>query len=569
MHNYLWKYKHIDKHEIQSISSEFSVPQSIATIMSIKSITDKKISKEFFYENIESLNDPLLMKDMQKAVDRVILAKSSNELILIIGDYDADGTSATSILYLFLKSINVDVEYFIPNRQTDGYGVSKKAIDFGQKIGAKLIITCDCGITAVDEVKYAQKLNIDTIITDHHKQAAILPDAYAILNPNQLLCEYPFKGLCGAGVAFKLCQEINNQLGYGIENIMCYSDLVSIATTADIVPLIDENRFIVKQGLKDIKKGRNKGIKALLKVSKLEPESLTVGQLGFWFIPKINAAGRIGDAARAVKLFTSKNPIFANEIAIDLENENEKRKKITQSHENEAQSIINNKIDYKVNKILIIYKDDWHFGVLGIVASRIKESYNRPTIVLSKEGDFYKGSCRSIAGFDIVDALANSSDLLENYGGHPMAAGLTITKNNLSNFISKITAYSNDMLKDNIQPIINIDYEIKLSEINNRFIKFLEHLEPFGPGNSKPIFCTKKIKNISNVLLIGKDKETLKFTVHGSEINFDVIGFRMIENYEKVISGKSIDIAYSIDKNIWRNKVSIQLVLKDIVYSDA
>ncbi len=568
MNNFIWKYKKHNNTEIDKISNDFSVPTSIATIMSLKNITNKDESKSFFYTDFNLLHNPLLMLDMDKAINRILDSKNNNDLILIIGDYDADGTTAASILYLYFKSINLDVEYYIPNRQTEGYGVSIKAIDYAHKIGAKLIITCDCGITAIEQIEYAKKYNIDTIITDHHKQKDKLPKAFAILNPNRHDCDYPFKGLCGAGVAFKLCVGVNNALNNKLENILQYTDLVAIATTADVVPIIDENRLLVKEGLKHIIKGTNKGIRALLQVSKLDVNSINVGKLGYWFIPKINAAGRLGDAARAVKLFTTHNPQFANEIAIDLENENEKRKLITMQHENDAKRIINDALDFNKDKIIILYDDNWHFGVIGIVASRIKELYNRPTIILTKEDGLYKGSCRSIGGYDIVNALHECSDILENYGGHPMAAGLSIKENNLNSFCTRMNEYSNKNLDKNLDPVINIDSELKLSEINNRFIKFLDYLEPFGPGNSKPIFATKHIDQLSDIQLIGKDRDTLKFTVHGDTVSFSVIGFRMIENYEKLLSNKPIDIAYNIDKNYWNNKYTTQLVLKDIVYSN-
>ena len=296
MNKFTWTYKKHNLEEINKISQDFSVPKSIASIMSLKSITDTRKSKSFFYNNLNLLHDPLMMLDMDKAINRILKAKDNNELILIIGDYDADGTTAASILYLYFKSINVDIEYYIPNRQTEGYGVSLTAIDYANKIGATLIITCDCGITAIEPVEYALKYGIDTIITDHHKQKDKLPKAVAILNPNRVDCQYPFKGLCGAGVAFKLCSGINNQLGYDLELVLKYTDLVAIATTADVVPVIDENRLIVKKGLQHIIDGTNVGIRALLKVSKLDINSITIGKLGYWFIPKINAAGRLGDA---------------------------------------------------------------------------------------------------------------------------------------------------------------------------------------------------------------------------------------------------------------------------------
>ncbi|MDC0145036.1 single-stranded-DNA-specific exonuclease RecJ [bacterium] len=568
MNNFIWKYKNHNSEEINKISKDFAVPNSIATIMHLKSITNKNESRSFFYSDLQFLHNPLLMLDMDKAISRVLHSQNNNELILIIGDYDADGTTAASVLYLYFKSINIDVEYYIPNRQTEGYGVSINAIDYAHKIGAKLIITCDCGITAIEQIEYAKKYNIDTIITDHHKQKDELPKAFAILNPNRKDCNYPFKGLCGAGVAFKLCLGINNELENDIQDVLRYTDLVAIATTADVVPIIDENRLIVKEGLKNIIQGRNKGIRALLRVSKLDTNSINVGKLGYWFIPKINAAGRLGDAARAVKLFTTDNPQFANEIAIDLENENEKRKLITMQHENDAKRIINDSINLDKDKIIILYKDDWHFGVVGIVASRVKELYNRPTIILSKEDGVYKGSCRSIGGYDIVNALHECSDILENYGGHPMAAGLSIKEKHLKSFCIRMNEYTSNKLDGDLQPIINIDYELKLSEINNRFIKFLDYLEPFGPGNSKPVFSTTNIDQLSDVQLVGKDRDTLKFTVHNGVTSFNVVGFRMIENYEKLLSDKPIDIAYNIDKNYWNNKFSTQLILKDLVYSN-
>ena len=568
MNNFIWKYKNRNTEEISKISKDFSVPESIATIMSLKSITNKNQSKSFFYSDLNLLHNPLLMLDMDKAIERVLVSKSNNELILIIGDYDADGTTAASILYLYFKSINIDVEYYIPNRQTEGYGVSVNSIDYAHKIGAQLIITCDCGITAIEQIEYAKQYNIDTIITDHHKQKDTLPQALAILNPNRNDCKYPFKGLCGAGVAFKLCFGINNEMGNNLEDVLKYTDLVAIATTADVVPIIDENRLIVKEGLKNIIEGNNTGIRALLRVSKLDTHNINVGKLGYWFIPKINAAGRLGDAARAVKLFTTNNSQFANEIAIDLENENEKRKLITMQHENDAKRIINDSINLDQDKIIILYDDNWHFGVVGIVASRIKDLYNRPTIVLTKEDGVYKGSCRSIGGYDIVNALHECSDILENYGGHPMAAGLSIKEKHLKSFCIRINEYSNKNLDRDLQPIINIDYELKLSDINNRFIKFLDYLEPFGPGNSKPVFATNNINQLSDIQLVGKDRDTLKFTAHNGVVSFNVVGFRMIENYEKLLSNRPINIAYSIDKNYWNNQCSTQLILKDLVYSN-
>ena len=568
MKNFLWKYKKPDADDVQNISEKFSVPTSISTIMSLKKINTKDTSRNFFYDNLKQLHSPLLMKDMSKAVKRIIQAQNNNELVLIIGDYDTDGTTAASILHLYFKSLDLDSEYYIPDRQKEGYGISINAIDYGIKIGASLIISCDCGITAVDQIDYSNKHQIDFIVTDHHKPKEVVPNAYAILNPNQVDCNYPFKGLCGAGVAFKLCLGINEKLNYDIEQVLQYVDLVAIATTADIMPVIDENRLLIKEGMRRIIKGTNSGIKSLLNTSRLDINSLTIGKLSYWFIPKINAAGRLGDAARAVKLFTTSNPQLANEIALDLENENEKRKAITSNHENDAKRMVDTSYDLKNKKIIILHNTDWHFGIIGIVASRIKELYNRPTIIMTEEDGLYKGSCRSIPGYDIVNALHHCSKLLENYGGHPMAAGLSIKKDKLDMFCNKINLYTNEQVTDNLDPIINIDYELKFSEINNRFINFLNYLEPFGPGNPKPIFVTRNVNGISDVQLLGRERETIKFQIKNQDYVLSIIGFKMLEHYEKLLSGKNLDIVYTIDKNYWNGTYSIQLVLKDIIYSN-
>ena len=568
MTQFIWKYKQTDRTDIEKISKEFDLPESIATIMSIKKINSKKISRTFFYSDLKNMHSPLLMKDMKKAIERVLSAKNSNQIILIIGDYDTDGTTAASLLHLYFQSIDIKSYFYIPHRQKEGYGISKTAIDYGIKIGANLIISCDCGITAIEQIDYANENDIDFIITDHHKQKEVLPNAHAILNPNQHECNYPFKGLCGAGVAFKLCLGINNRLNNNEYNIYQLLDLVAIATTADMMPVLDENRVIIKEGMKLIKEGNNKGIKSLLNISNLNNPGLTVGKLSFWFIPKINAAGRLGDASRAVKLFTTKNPQLANEIAMDLENENNKRKEITVQHENQAVQMINSNIDIEKTKVIVLYSKDWHFGIVGIVASRIKELYNRPTIIMSEENGIYKGSCRSIADYDIVEALNQCSDLLDNFGGHPMAAGLSIKEENITAFNKAINEHAIKTITKSLTPSILIDYELNLSEINNRFLNFLNYLEPFGPGNPKPVFVTKNLEGINDVRLLGKDRETLKFKVYNNDLELDVIGFRMLEHYEKLLSGKKIDIVYTIDKNHWNGQVTTQLVLKDIIYSE-
>ncbi len=392
----LWKYKPFDKLVVKSIADEFSVPLIIAKIMFIRGVVNRTISRNYFFADSQSLHSPFLMKDMEKAVVRLHQQIQSGESILVFGDYDVDGTSGTSLLYLFMKSLGVDAHYYIPNRETEGYGLSIKGIEYAKYIGASLLITCDCAINAFNQIEYANELDIDIIITDHHKPENTLPKAFAILNPNRYDCNYPFKGLCGAGVAFKFALAYCEKYKENPELAWEHSDLVAIATAADLVPLIDENRIIVREGIKLISNGNKPGVHALLKTGGLWNKDITVGRLVFWFSPKINAAGRLGDASRAVKLLTTKNLNYAIKVAKELEIENNRRKDITEEMVNDAIEMINNSYDLNNQQAIVLAKEGWHHGVVGIVASRIKELYYKPTIIIGIDDGVGRGSCRSI-----------------------------------------------------------------------------------------------------------------------------------------------------------------------------
>ena len=431
-----WKIKSVDIKSVNNISETFGLSKTIARLMSLKGIESNNFSNTIE----QHTHDPFLMQDMDKAVDRIVYAIKNRETILIFGDFDVDGTTSVAFLTLFLRSIsnNLEVYYYIPNRYHEGYGLSKKGIDYAKYIGANILITCDCGITNIEEVAYAENLGIDVIITDHHQPSKLLPDAFSIINPNRIDCKYPFKGLCGAGVVFKLANAICIKAGFNQKKAWAHTDLITLGIAADMVPINDENRIIVRDGLNKIKKNNNLGISSLIKTSRLVKENITIGKIIFGLTPKINAAGRLGDASRAVKLLVTKNPVLSYEIAKKLEKENDRRKNITQNIINDAQLMVEADCDLEKEKIIILKNKDWHIGVIGIVASRIKELYNRPAVIISMEELEGKGSCRSIPNFDLVKALNDCNDLLLNYGGHPMAAGLSIKKSNYKKFKNKL-----------------------------------------------------------------------------------------------------------------------------------
>ena len=564
-----WHIKEIDLAKVAKIIKEFNLPPSIASIMSQRELLSRQDTSNFFHPNKDNLHSPFLLKDIEVAVKKIIELVHQKDKILIYGDYDVDGVTSTSMLYSFFKSLDANVSYYIPHRDIDGYGLSQRGVDFAESIGAKLIITCDCGINAFDQIKYAKNKMIDTIVTDHHKPEDKIPDCIAVVNPHRKDCTYPFKGLCGAGVAFKLVLAITEQLSLDPELAWRYADLVTLGIAADVMPLINENRVIAYFGLKQIRSGNNLGLKTLIQASKLVLEKVGIGQINFWVSPKINAAGRLGEASRAVKLLTSENPYYALEIANTLNKENEKRKSITSIMENESIEIINNNNRFKSEKAIVLYKKDWHSGVIGIVASRLKELYNKPTIIIGVENGVGKGSCRSIPQLDMVETLNSCSDLLDGYGGHPMAAGFTIRESKLDKFIERFNLNCSSQLKDkDLVPNINIDLEISMSDINTRMINFLKHMEPYGPRNPKPVFLSKKLYVEGIPKLLGRDQTTIKFNVREKDSIFESIGFKMLDEYEKLISQKPIDMIYNISENHWNGKTSLQLEVKGIKYSD-
>ena len=559
-----WKIKTPDTSLVFRLTKEFKTSEIIGRVLANRDIESLESSRSFFDPKLSQLHDPFLMKDMDIAAGMVAEKVKSGGRIFIFGDYDVDGTTGSSALFLFLTSLECDAKVYIPDRMKEGYGLSREGIDVAKDWGADLLISCDCGINATDEVAYANDQNLEVIITDHHMPDENLPEANAILNPKQPDCSYPFKGLCGGAVVFKLIQAVSLLLELDDDLVHQYIDLITLGTAADIVPLTDENRIIVKHGLKSLSKTKRPGLRALLEVSGLGEKELTVGRLLFWAAPRINAAGRLGDANRAVQLMTTENLPESLKLARELDEENRQRQDLQQSMVDEAIMKVNAEVDLKKEKAIVLWDDNWHEGIIGIVASKIKETYHRPAVIISLSKGTGKGSARSVKGFDLYENLTECRELLDGYGGHPMAAGLTLNRENLEDFRTRFSNLAYETLADDdLVNSLDIEGEMDLNLIDGRFMDFLEKLAPFGPGNMTPKFITRHVIPVGNPRLVGNG-DHLKFRAKKGETSYDAIGFNMGNHYEKLITGKPIDIAYVVEKNEWQGRTSIQLNIRDI-----
>ncbi|MBT5386163.1 MAG: single-stranded-DNA-specific exonuclease RecJ [Candidatus Marinimicrobia bacterium] len=560
-----WKIKQPSQDQVTSLKKEFNTSEIIAKVLANRGIESLKSSHNFFNPSNDQLHDPFIMKNMDIAVDRISKNIQNQKPILIFGDYDVDGTTGASLLYLGLKDLNAIVEYYIPHREKEGYGLSTGGIDYAQSIGADLLITCDCGINAFKPVDDAADQGIDVIITDHHIPDKKLPNAYAVLNPKQKGCEYPFKGLCGCGVAFKLISALSEQSEIEQNLGLNYLDLVALATSADMVPILDENRVLVHRGLDQLEESNSPGIHQLLVQTGLVGESLNVGKLVFGLAPKINAAGRMGDANRTVELLTTSDKNRAEELASILVRENKRRQLIQEDIVNDAIRQVYAQVDLENSKVVIVGSKGWHPGVIGIVASRIKDEFSRPAIVIAFDEDgIGKGSARSIPKLDLYDALAYASKFLEGFGGHPMAAGLTVLEDRFENFKSLFLRNVNKILSDDdLISVISIDGEMELKDINPRFMRFLEKLGPFGPGNMRPKFMSRNLQVSGQPRLMGKG-EHIRFIVSQNGRNYPAVGFKLSSHYEDLIRGVPIDLAYVVEVNEWQGQSNIQLNVRDI-----
>lgn len=566
MQNKRWNLKEVpEEKSILTLADSLNISNILAILLIQRGITNFYEAKNYFRPSLETLHDPFLMNGMQEATQRVIYALTHNEKICVYGDYDVDGTCSAALMYLFLKELGANVETYIPNRITEGYGVSISSIDILKERGINLIITVDCGITAVDEIDHANSLGIETIVCDHHQPKEKIPNAYALLDPIKPGCNYPFKHLSGAGVAFKLARAVGDRIGKK-ELALKYLDLVALAGAADIVPLVDENRVLVKEGIDLINTNPRPGIVALLKSARMEPGNLNAGQIVFTIAPRINAVGRLGDANRAVDLFTTDDPKRAIELAQVLEDENTERRKIDEMTFSHAMQLVDSGIDMDSDLGIVLHYDDWHPGVIGIVASRLVEKFHRPAVMLTTIDGVAKGSARSIHGFNIYEALQNCEDLLLQFGGHEAAAGLAIELEKLEEFKERFNSVlRKNMTDENKLHEVHIDTKIAFSDISPKFLRVLEQFAPYGPGNMRPVFMSENVSLVYPPRIVGVNHIVTSLRQNGNEKVFDAIGFNLGAFASQIDKGKNlIDIVYTIETIQKDGKSYPQIRLKDI-----
>ncbi len=548
---------------LQKIMKELNVSRVIASALLNRGICSFEEARYFFRAGWSDLHDPFLMKDMDSAVSRVIKAIENKETIFIYGDYDVDGITSASMLFIFFRKLGLEVHYYIPDRLKEGYGISETGIEQALAKNADLLISVDCGITAVKEAAYAKKMGLDVIISDHHEPAAKLPDAVAILDPKRTDDEYPFKELAGVGVAFKLIQAVCRRMNYSEETAQDFLDLVALGSVADIVPLTGENRILVSLGLERISRHERLGLRALAESCGLMGKSIGTGQVVFIMAPRINAAGRMGNAERAVNLLVSEDNDEARKIADVLEKENCIRKNVDEETFHEATQMLPDTLTEE-DAAIVLAKEGWHSGVIGIVASRVAEKVNRPTIMIAVEDGIGKGSARSISNFDIYEALKKCEYLLSAFGGHKYAAGLTVETSNIPEFalqFRKIAAES--LTAEDFEPILSIDAEIGLPEINAKLIRVLNQFAPFGPLNMRPVFMSRNVQVIGSPRIVGNNH--LKFRVRQKGSVFDAIGFDLGSLAYRLAPGENnLDMVYVIEENIWNGTNRIQLRVKDL-----
>ena len=573
-----WIVKELGEDKIvDRLSKELNISKVLANLLVQRDITSFDEAKNFFRPSIDDLHDPFLMLNMEKAVERINQAIENHENILIYGDYDVDGTTSVALVYSFLKQIYPNIDFYIPDRYKEGYGISTQGIDHAYKNNETLVIALDCGIKAVEKIEYANSKNVDFIICDHHLPGDKIPEAVAVLDPKQKGCEYPYKELSGCGVGFKLMQAVAQNREIPFEKLEPCLDLVAISIAADIVEIKGENRILAYYGLKKLNDNPRPGIESILKYSNIIrhfdknlnkdvfEKELTISDLVFTIAPRINAAGRIASGKKSVELLNCKQPKGAEEIAGGIDKYNKERRVLDKDITEHALSIIAENSFLQKSKSTVVYYDDWHKGVLGIVASRLTEVHYRPTIVLSLIDGMYTGSARSVKGFDIYAAIDSCNDLLENFGGHPFAAGLSIKKDNIDAFVERFEAYvTKNIEKKMMSPEIMIDSELEAHQISDKFFSVLKQFAPFGPGNMAPVFMTKNAWDTGYAKVVGE--KHLKLRVRnplGNPAGYDAIAFGQSDKLSIVKNG-NFDICYTIDENVWRGNISLQMMVKDI-----
>ena len=552
-----------EKHKVQALQNALQVDEIIATLLIQRGIETFEQARKFFRPSLEDLHDPYLMKDMDKAVERIQKAIQNGENILVFGDYDVDGTTAVSLVSSYLKTFYPNVATYIPDRYTEGYGVSYQGIDFADDNGFSLIIALDCGVKSIEHVAYAQNKGIDFIICDHHRPGDTLPNAVAVLDPKRDDCVYPYKELCGCGVGFKLIQALGQNRNQTINDLIPYLDLVATAIGADIVPITGENRVLAKFGLEVINSNPRPGIEALTK--NLKKKVLTISDVVFIIAPRINAAGRIKHGNYAVELLTEFDLEQAMAFASEIETFNSDRKDLDKQITQEA--LLQIETNHETDKFTtVVYQENWHKGVIGIVASRLTENFYRPTVVFTKSGEKLAASARSVKDFDIYNALEACAEHLEQFGGHMYAAGMTLKEENYEAFKNKFEEVVQQSIHpDLLIPEISIDVEINLTDINEKLVRILKQFEPFGPENMSPLFLSKELNDTGYGKAIGQDEDHLRLYVKQNDSEgFAAIGFGLANKKTLTDNSKKFDAVYSIEENEWNGNVSLQLRLRDL-----
>lgn len=567
-----WNYLPLTSEEQKSeteLAKRFSNVPPISELLAQRGISSVEEAEKFFHPSLKDLHDPFLMPDMDKAVTRLNKAMGKKERIMVYGDYDVDGTTAVALVYKYLQQFYSNIEFYIPTRYDEGYGISISSIDYAAAQGVKLIIILDCGIKAIDEIAYAKKLGIDFIICDHHVPDEDLPDAVAILNPKLEDTTYPCPHLSGCGVGFKFMQGFAISNGIPSADLEAMLDLVAVSIAADIVPMVDENRIMAYYGLKRINANPNMGLRAIIRICGLTGKEITISDVIFKIGPRINASGRMQSGREAVDLLVSRDVSEAYETAKAIDQYNRDRKELDKRITEEANTILENRGEMDSDKkSIVIYNKDWHKGIIGIVASRLTELYYKPSVVLTLANGLATGSSRSVQGFDIYKAIDASRDLLENFGGHPYAVGLSLKEENIPEFTRRFEAYVAEHIQpEQLQPLLDINAFISFSEITPAFISTLRRFNPFGPGNSKPVFCTRNVMDFGTSKLVGKNLEHIKFELVDDTSGkvFNGIAFNMARHFDYIHSHKPFDICYTIEDNKHQSATSsIQLLIKSI-----
>ncbi len=547
----------------------FAKCPSVLELLWQREIRTVDAAERFFHPSLRDLHDPFLMDGMQQAVDRLNEAMGSKQRIMVYGDYDVDGTTAVALVYRYLQSFYSEIEYYIPTRYDEGYGITTKVIDEAASAGVKLIIILDCGIKAIEEIKYAASLGIDFIICDHHVPDDELPPAVAILNPKLEGSHYPCSHLSGCGVGYKFMQAFSINNGIGTAELEGMLDLVAVSIAADIVPMVDENRVMAYHGLKRLNSNPNVGLRAIIRTCGLSGKEISISDVVFKIGPRINASGRMQSGREAVELLTARDIKEAAKLSLAIDQYNQDRKELDKRITEEANAILEERGEVDNDKkSIVIYNKDWHKGIIGIVASRLTELYYKPSVVLTLSNGLATGSSRSVQGFDIYSAVDSVRDLLENFGGHTYAVGLSMKEENIPEFTRRFEEYvARNIQPEQLMPQIDIDAIISFADITPEFVSTLRLFIPFGPGNQKPIFCTRRVRDFGTSRLVGRTSEHIKFEIvdETSGKVFNGIAFNMAEYFDAIHAGKSFDICYTIEESKHRNSsTTLQLMVKQI-----